>query len=116
MDGLPTSASRATSVATMPARVAVKPLAPAVSPASVPTPVSAPGNVLATEAKHSPESAAEANWDLNTHVAIGKGKHRNPFMISSRSQREVVQSLAWKSTLYIWGGPVLALVALYFLF
>ena len=54
-------------------------------------------------------------WDLQTRVAIAKGDRGNPFIISSRSQREVVQSLAWKSVLFIWGGPALALASLYFL-
>ena len=115
MDELPASGSRATSVATMPSPIAVKAAPPAVSPASVPAPISARSDVPNPEAKYSPEPPAQNEWDLNTRIAIGKGEHRNPFMISSRSQREVVQSLAWKSTLYIWGGPVLALVALYFL-
>jgi hypothetical protein len=36
-------------------------------------------------------------------------------MISWHSQREVVQSLAWKSALCIWGGPALTLACVYFL-
>jgi hypothetical protein len=30
------------------------------------------------------------------------------------SQREVARTLEWKCTLMTWGGPVLALVSLYF--
>jgi len=52
---------------------------------------------------------------LDPRVAIGKGERGDPFTISSESQREVVQSLAWKSMLYIWGSPVFTLVCIYFL-
>jgi len=38
---------------------------------------------------------------------------QNPFVISTRSQREVVSQLAWKSFLFIWGGPLWALWALW---
>jgi hypothetical protein len=48
-------------------------------------------------------------------VAIGKGERGDPFTISSQSQREVVQALAWKSMLYIWGSPVFTIVCIYFL-
>jgi hypothetical protein len=37
---------------------------------------------------------------------------QNPFVISTRSQREVVSQLAWKSFLFIWGGPLWTLWAL----
>ena len=58
---------------------------------------------------------ATSDFDLHARVAIGKGAHGNPFTISSQSQREVVQSLAWKSTLYIWASPIFTLVCIYFL-
>jgi E3 Ubiquitin ligase len=48
-------------------------------------------------------------------VAISKGTGSQPFMISCRSQREVVQALARKSALCIWGGPALTLGCVYFL-
>jgi hypothetical protein len=48
-------------------------------------------------------------------VAICKGERGDPFTISSQSQREVVQALAWKSMLYIWGSPVFTLACIYFL-
>jgi hypothetical protein len=53
-------------------------------------------------------------FDLHPSVAISKGERGEPFTISWHSQKEVVQSLAWKSTLYIWGGPVLGIACLYF--
>jgi len=55
-------------------------------------------------------------FDLHPRVAINQGERGDPFTISSQSQREVVQSLGWKSMGCIWGGPVFALICLYFLF
>ncbi len=61
------------------------------------------------------DAPAQNAFDLHPHVAVGKGERGDPFTISSQSQREVVQALAWKSMLYIWGGPVFTLVCIYFL-
>jgi hypothetical protein len=61
------------------------------------------------------QEISPGGFDMNPAVAIGKGAKDAPFTISSRSEREVVQSLAWKSALYIWGGPALTLGCLYFL-
>lgn len=54
-------------------------------------------------------------FEINPSVAVGKGTDGSPFTISFKSQREVVTELAWKSSLCIWGGPVLTLVCLYIL-
>lgn len=66
-----------------------------------------------------PETSADAQSatgsNLHPSVAIGKGTNHEFFMISWHSQREVVQSLAWKSALCIWGGPALTLACVYFL-
>jgi hypothetical protein len=56
-----------------------------------------------------------AGFDLCPPAVIRKGARGEPFMISTRSQREVVRSLAWKSALCIWGGPVLTLINLFLL-
>ncbi len=48
-------------------------------------------------------------------VEIGKGLSGAPFTISHKSQKETVRALAWKSTLCIWGGPLLTVVCVYFL-
>jgi len=61
------------------------------------------------------ESRDATSFDLNPPVLLTKGTSGQPFFISRRSQREVVQSLAWRSTLYIWGGPILALTGLWLL-
>jgi hypothetical protein len=65
-----------------------------------------------SSARGTPSASA---FDLHPRVAIGRGERGDPFMISSQSQREVVQSLAWKSMLYIWGSPVFTIVCIYFL-
>jgi hypothetical protein len=52
---------------------------------------------------------------MNPKVVLLKGTNNPAFFISWRSQREVVQSLAWQSALMIWGGPALTLLCLYYL-
>jgi len=60
-------------------------------------------------------SADSGEFDLSPKTVLMKGGNNPAFFISWRSQREVVQSLAWQSTLMIWGGPILTLVCLYIL-
>jgi hypothetical protein len=52
-------------------------------------------------------------FDLHPPAVIMKGSHNPAFFISWRSQRAVVGSLSWKSTLMIWGGPALTLLCIY---
>lgn len=54
-------------------------------------------------------------FDLNPPVVLMKSTSGEPFFISWRSQRDVVQELAMRSILYIWGGPALALAGLWLL-
>jgi hypothetical protein len=54
-------------------------------------------------------------FDLNPPVVLMKGTSGGPFFISWRSQRDVVDELARRSVLYIWGGPVLAVAGLWLL-
>ena len=58
---------------------------------------------------------AHDQFDLHPSTVLMKGAHDPAFFISWRSQRDVVNSLSWKSTLMIWGGPVLTLLSVYFL-
>lgn len=84
------------------------------SPRSVSAPVATADPDITAES--SPANAIEnRGFDLHPSVCISKGSNHDPFMISWRSQREVVQSLAWKSALCIWGGPALTLACLYYL-
>jgi hypothetical protein len=50
-------------------------------------------------------------FDLNPRLILMKGSC--PFIISTRSEREVVMELSLRSMLYIWGGPILASVCLW---
>jgi hypothetical protein len=59
--------------------------------------------------------AGQAAFDPHPPVVLMKGTHDSTFLISWRSQRDLVTSLGWKSTMMIWGGPVLTLVCLYIL-
>jgi hypothetical protein len=83
--------------------VADRPAAPAV------TPISQTSNLP-------PAPVVDASgFEINPSVAVGKGTSGAPFTISWKSQREVVMELAWKSSLCIWGGPILTLGCLYIL-
>jgi hypothetical protein len=55
-----------------------------------------------------------ANFDLHPPVVLMKGDHNPTFLICWHSQRDLVGELAWKSALYIWGGPILALASVAF--
>lgn len=65
----------------------------------------------------SPDSLAarqDNGFETRPPVVLMKGTNNKAFLISWRSQREIAQSLGWKCTLMIWGGPALAIVSLYF--
>jgi len=81
---------------------------------------------MGTSAAASPAKAASTletqtavedigGYDLHPPVVLMKGSHEPTFFISWRSQREVVASLGWKSTLMIWGGPALTILCIYIL-
>jgi hypothetical protein len=65
-----------------------------------------------SEVAHS--ATQEIGFDQHPPVALMKGVHNKPFLISWRSQQQVARSLGWKCTLMIWGGAALALLSLYF--
>ncbi len=52
-------------------------------------------------------------FDPHPPVVLMKGKNNPTFLISWRSQRDLANSLGWKCTLMIWGGPALTLLSLY---
>jgi E3 Ubiquitin ligase len=58
---------------------------------------------------------APEQFDLHPSAVLMRGAHNPAFFISWRSQREVVESLGWKSALMIWGGPALTLLCVYIL-
>ena len=61
-----------------------------------------------------PAELPAANFDLHPPVVLMKGNHNPTFLICWHSQRDLIAELAWKSALYIWGGPLLALASLGF--
>ena len=85
-----------------------------------------PGAASATlAASHAPNASAASGpmappakpvvpFDLHPPVVLMKGTHNPAFLISWHSQRDLLSELAWKSTLYIWGGPILTLVSVGF--
>lgn len=58
---------------------------------------------------------SKESFDLHPPVVLMKGSHDPTFFISWRSQRDLIATLGWKSTLMIWGGPALTLVCVYIL-
>jgi len=75
-----------------------------------PAPVAVASTGAAAAAAPAPEQ-----FDLHPPTVLMKGAHDPSFFISWRSQRDVVESLGWKSALMIWGGPALTLVCVYIL-
>jgi hypothetical protein len=53
-------------------------------------------------------------FDLNPVKVLGKARG-GPFLISWRSQRDIVRELAWRSVIFIWGGPVMTCLSLAYL-
>jgi hypothetical protein len=56
-------------------------------------------------------AAQDREFNLYPPAILMKGP--TPFVISTRSQREVVSRLAWQSIVFIWGGPLWTLWALW---
>jgi hypothetical protein len=73
--------------------------------------------IAPTGEKSAEEDRGDTNetYDLHPPVVLMKGSHDPTFFISWRSQRDLVATLGWKSTLMIWGGPALTLVCVYIL-
>ena len=70
---------------------------------------------LSTATAVEEHAAVDKGFDLHPPVVLMQGANQPAFFISWRSQRDVLKSLGWKSTLMIWGGPALALAGLYLL-
>jgi E3 Ubiquitin ligase len=54
-------------------------------------------------------------FDVHPPVVLMKGAQDPAFFISWHSQRDVIQSLSWKSAAMIWAGPALTLLSIYLL-
>jgi hypothetical protein len=68
-----------------------------------------------TEPRTEAMPAEDAGFPTHPPVVLAKGLGHDPFAISSESQRDIVRALAWKSSLFIWGGPLLTLICVYVL-
>lgn len=79
------------------------------------SPTATPIVAASTSGASAAAAPAPEQFDLHPPTVLMQGEHDRAFFISWRSQREVVSSLGWKSTLMIWGGPALTLVSVYFL-
>jgi hypothetical protein len=95
-------------------------IAAALTKAGITSPAAWAAAGLATGVATAPggvtvEPAASSDFDPHPAVVLRKGEHNPAFFISWRSQKEIVESLGWKSTAMIWGGPVIALICLYYL-
>ncbi len=93
---------------------------PAAWAAAGVTPVATAAGALTTATVGTPGSAAAAapaieQFDLHPPAVLMKGAHDSYFLISWKSQRDLVSSLSWKSALMIWGGPAITLLSAYFL-
>ena len=96
-----------------PAAWAVAGVSPQAAVQATPAVSAAVATSLATDEERSPET--NENYDLHSPVVLMKGNHDPTFFISWRSQRDLIATLGWKSTLMIWGGPALTLVCVYIL-
>jgi E3 ubiquitin ligase len=79
-------------------------------------PLSPMGNEKNDEAETSSEdSGLNSGFNPVPPVVLKKGENNSTFLISWRSQYEVVRWLAWKSALMVWGGGALTLLGIYVL-
>jgi len=81
------------------------------------------GKITGEQIKQAMEKAVEAQGSDKQQeqaeewpkVAIRDGGRREPFIISWKSQREVIGDMKRKAMVFVWGGPAVAVIALYLL-
>lgn len=75
------------------------------------------GGTVAASASSNGSTAATGvapeGFDLHPPTVLMKGTHNPAFFISWQSQKQIVNSLGWKSAAMIWGGPALTLLCAY---
>jgi hypothetical protein len=74
-----------------------------------------PAPVSARNSAHDDDQPKPAGFNLTPPVVLMKGANNPTFVISFRSQKEVVSTLAWKSAAMVWGGAAITLLGLYML-
>ena len=62
-----------------------------------------------------PAPDEQSGFNLSSPIMLMKGENNPTFLISWRSQRDLVRSLAWKSAAMIWCGAGLMLLGIYVL-
>jgi hypothetical protein len=73
-----------------------------------------PPAAVAVQANRGRTSRASEEFDLHPSVVLAT-ERSHPLFISDRSRSEILQTLAIRSGLYIWGGPILALICFWYL-
>lgn len=73
-----------------------------------------PGAGVGTQANLGRISATSTEFDLHSKVVLA-GTGSSSLFLSSSSRSEIVESLAWRSALYIWGGPLLTVICFWYL-
>jgi hypothetical protein len=59
------------------------------------------------------EQPSPSDFNLAPPVVLMKGENNVTFVISFRSQKELVSALAWNSAAMVWGGAAITLLGLY---
>ena len=62
-----------------------------------------------------PTPDATRDFDLNPGVVLCAGNNRHPLVLSRETPQNMIETLARRAVLDIWGGPVLTLLSLGFL-
>ncbi len=70
---------------------------------AVPSVASGPGRTAS--------QLADGEFDLHPPVLLMRGV--GPFVISTKSERDVISGLGGRSMLYIWGGPLITILSAY---
>jgi hypothetical protein len=84
--------------------------------AGISDPVAPLGRSAGSASATAPAVAVDlSTFDLQPSVVLNKGDNDRTFLISWRSERDLVSSLGWKATACIWGGPALTLLGVYVL-
>lgn len=73
-----------------------------------------PGAAIGAPANVARTSKPSTEYDLHPPVVLAGTRNRALFL-SSSSRSEIVETLALRSALYIWGGPTLTLICFWYL-
>ncbi len=84
-----------------------------VSPRDVAAAAAPRVSQISVTGNNQPPSPDQPAFDLTPPVVLMKGRNDPSFLISWRSQHDLVRSLAWKSTAMIWLGAGLTLLGIY---